>query len=663
MSQEMAEIPTTRRRTVLKAIGAGTTGVAFLSTNTTAQSSSIGEVVFEDEFEDGQLDWTDVDHPEFWSEQGGQVQYSPSTSAGSTGDNYLYADETFDGDEGLLEWPVVLEFRGYASDTSAGLGAFATGGGPKDGRGDVRLGIQDGKYNDQFHVWNSEGEQFTLSGARENNTWYTYRLVPDLENNEIQISRNNESWTVPEPNDDPIGNTSIALSGGTCWGCGGNGDRKYEYITVTEGKSQTGEEAPFKVISVNKGSMGRFAFHSENGINSLRIRPATSLEDRTIKGVIDSTLDRKEVTFNRTENGVYRASNIDVMNFTQFVSLTLQSLGGTRQVPMVYDRDPLEAPLLDWISWPSSATRVKVEDTDYYAIALDDRETYNDSPTKNAWLTFDTDRTLIEDAEKRQNIGLSATVSLGSEWFFHPKSLDEWAKNLIKIRDLANTADTILQIQEIAASLLDDFIVLAITKGANAPKETIIKEFVTEFAKEFAEDYVKNYLKKQLAEDIELIEAAEISLKEWANDQLTESAQQARIVSQRMSQHNITDPWIYSDAKEIWNMVTESVVQGSFAMALRTNLLPNADLRSQFKRVADTAAEDAVGVSIDMLINWNKDGELGYISKATQETAYVRREIREITKSYGEYSDNVHQEALSQYKGGEIFNPNKGNVI
>lgn len=277
MAQELAGIPTTRRRTVLKAIGAGTTGVAFLSTNTTAQSSSIGGVVFEDEFEDGQLDWTDVDHPEFWSEQDGQIQYSPSTSAGSTGDNYLYADETFDGDEGLLEWPVALEFRGYASDTSAGLGAFATDGGPKDGRGDVCLGIQDGKYNDQFHVWNSEGEQFTLSGARENNTWYTYRLVPDLENNEIQISRNDESWTVPEPNDDPIENTSIALSGGTCWGCGGTGDRRYEYIKVSDiplkpiSDTVTTDFTIDEVSEINSGAAGTYGF-ATNSLDELSDR-------------------------------------------------------------------------------------------------------------------------------------------------------------------------------------------------------------------------------------------------------------------------------------------------------------------------------------------------------------------------------------------------------
>jgi hypothetical protein len=68
--------------------------------------------------------------------------------------------------------------------------------------------------------------------------------VPDLENNEIRVERNNESWTVPEPNDDPIGNTSIALSGGTCWGCGGTGDRRYEYIKVNDiDQKQTNETA------------------------------------------------------------------------------------------------------------------------------------------------------------------------------------------------------------------------------------------------------------------------------------------------------------------------------------------------------------------------------------------------------------------------------------
>jgi hypothetical protein len=235
MTHETTEVINAKRRTVLKAIGVGAAGIVFIPSRTAAQSPSRGEIILEDNFEDGQLDWTDANHPEFWTETNGRVHYNPSTSAGDTGDNFLYANETFDGDQGLLEWPVAIEFKAYASDTSAGLGVLATSGGPTDSgreRGTPRLAIQDGKYNNQFSVANSEGKSFTLTGGRDNNTWYTYRLIPDLESNEIRVERNNESWTVPEPNDDPIGNTSIVLSGGTCWGCGGNGDRKYEYITV-----------------------------------------------------------------------------------------------------------------------------------------------------------------------------------------------------------------------------------------------------------------------------------------------------------------------------------------------------------------------------------------------------------------------------------------------
>lgn len=187
--------------------------------------------VFADEFDDGAFAWSDVDHPEFWTESDGRVRYSPSSSAGSVGDNYAYADETVDGDEGVLEWPVAIEFRAHASDTSASLGVHAAAGGPRDGV-DSRLGISDNAYKNRFHVTNSEGEQFDLRPARENDTWYTYRLVPEPQKDVVRIERNDESWTVPEPNDEPMGDISIVLDGGTCWGCGGNGDRTYEYVRV-----------------------------------------------------------------------------------------------------------------------------------------------------------------------------------------------------------------------------------------------------------------------------------------------------------------------------------------------------------------------------------------------------------------------------------------------
>lgn len=194
------------------------------------------DLVFADDFEDGQFDWTDAGHPEFWTETDGQVRYTPSTSAGDRGDNYAYADATYDGGRGLLRWPVAIEFEAYASDTSADVGVLATDGGPKDDgeSGNPRLAIHDSKHDDEFTVRNTRGETYTLSPSRENDTWYTYRLVPDLENNVVRISRNDRSWTVPELTTERIGNTSIALSGATCWGCGGTGDRRWESVTVWE---------------------------------------------------------------------------------------------------------------------------------------------------------------------------------------------------------------------------------------------------------------------------------------------------------------------------------------------------------------------------------------------------------------------------------------------
>jgi hypothetical protein len=96
-----------------------------------------------------------------------------------------------------------IEFRGFASDTSSGLGAYLGIGGARDGVSQ-RLGISDSKAEGNLLAWNSEGNKFELSPPRDNNTWYTYRLIPDLQNNIVRISRNGRSWTIPEPRDDPL---------------------------------------------------------------------------------------------------------------------------------------------------------------------------------------------------------------------------------------------------------------------------------------------------------------------------------------------------------------------------------------------------------------------------------------------------------------------------
>lgn len=222
------------RRTALKALGVGTISSFAFPTASTVTSAAVGDVVFEDNFEDGVFDWTDLDHPEFWSETGGQVHYNPSSSSGDIGDNWAYADETYNGDEGLLDWPVALEVKGYATDTSAGLGGFISFDGLKKDRSPIVMGVQDSAYTgggDHFLVWNTE-QSFKIGTARQNDRWYTYRLVPDLEEGVIHVFRNGEHYTIPEPRNEPIEGVSVVLGGGTCWGCGGTGTRRYEYISV-----------------------------------------------------------------------------------------------------------------------------------------------------------------------------------------------------------------------------------------------------------------------------------------------------------------------------------------------------------------------------------------------------------------------------------------------
>ncbi|NHN46565.1 carboxypeptidase regulatory-like domain-containing protein [Halostella sp. JP-L12] len=226
------------RRAVLGAVGVGLAASPVVSReglgSRRARRQSDDAVVFADDFEDGDFAWTDRGHPEFWEESDGRVHYTPTSSAGSTGDNYAYANETFDGESGLLEWPLAVEVEAYARDTSAGVGAMLVEGGAQDGLGNVVLGVQDSAHaggGDSFRVWNSEGT-VDVGTTRDNETWYTYRLVPDLEADRIDVYRNDEHFTVTEPRDDPIGNVSVVLSGGTCWGCGGPGRRQYESIRV-----------------------------------------------------------------------------------------------------------------------------------------------------------------------------------------------------------------------------------------------------------------------------------------------------------------------------------------------------------------------------------------------------------------------------------------------
>jgi hypothetical protein len=250
------------------------------------------EVIFEDQFDDQVLSWTTVENQDFWEETNAKLYCSPSTSAGDAGNNYLYADETVDGSKGRLEWPFAIEVKGFARDTSAVLGAWAASGGPKDGTGNTRLGVTDGAYTggdrgDTFSVFNSAGQRYDIGTSRQNNRWYTYRLVPDLDENVIRVSRNGQSWTVPEPGTAPIGDTSLVISGVTCWGCGGNGDRQYEYIRVeniagpTDGEpgGEDSIDAPTRIVEQEPND-------TQSRANPVGFEPGTQTE---IDGIMDPT--------------------------------------------------------------------------------------------------------------------------------------------------------------------------------------------------------------------------------------------------------------------------------------------------------------------------------------------------------------------------------------
>lgn len=198
------ESPTIDRRTTLQIAAAS--AIAPLSISRVSAGSStppVGDIVFEDDFEDGVLDWTDLDHPEFWTETNGRIQYTPSTSAGETGNNTLYADATFDGDQGLLEWPVAIELKAKAIDPSSHPGASIIRGGAKKDHGDSKenqvLSFGDSAYHDRMGVTNSQNESFTTPDGTggETGTWYTYRVVPDLDANVIHLYRDGDHYTFP----------------------------------------------------------------------------------------------------------------------------------------------------------------------------------------------------------------------------------------------------------------------------------------------------------------------------------------------------------------------------------------------------------------------------------------------------------------------------------
>lgn len=320
--------PVIDRRKALKSVGLASFGAVAIGGSAAASKLMDYTVeqqeqptLFSDDFADGELSWTDVDHPEFWSEQDSQLRYRPSSSAGSTGDNALYADETVDGDRGTLEWPLAIEFLGGATHTAAGLGALAVEGGPKDWGptvSNVRLGISDSPYNDDFHVWNSTGKSFTLSPPRENNTWHRYRLVPDIEANVLHVERDDTSWTVPEPRTEPLGNIAIVVSGGTCWGCGGAGHRRYQSISVSAvGGSDPRDGTP---TDQRDEGLGRTALSGR--VVDVRNRPVSGAAVRAFHVQDDTTLQPGELIAETVSGpdgrpGVYEFTNLAAQNAAQ----------------------------------------------------------------------------------------------------------------------------------------------------------------------------------------------------------------------------------------------------------------------------------------------------------------------------------------------------------
>lgn len=650
---------------------------------------------FYDDFEDGTLDWTAVEHSEFWSERDGQIHYSPSTSAGSTGDNWLYANETFDGDRGLLQWPLAIEFKAYASDTSAGIGASAAVGGPRDEFRPTSLAVADNAYDSKGpQVWNSSSEQSVFNNDRRDNTWYTYRLVPDPENDVVRLDRNGEEFSVSEPRDSTLDNVSIVLSGATCWGCGGNGDRRYEYVKIWKymtprpsistgneeaiDESSTGSESTeslppigdlsIRVIEINGHQKSRFGFKSDV-IKNISIRLLRSDNEPVTTDSIVATVDplgllSEKITLTHQGNGVFSADYEGNTPPTQFLALDIgyKEDGETTRVrfPLIRSSlDPLRAPIPDWIYNNSDALVVSVEGSDYRAIEFIRAGEYEadiEGLDEYAWLVVDAEGRLVNNGEIRGKAALAATVA--EEIHQERDEFIEYygdtrPQALEKILYYTELAHWIITLRDTAAELLGTVVAGSLTGGTSQFAGQTVTQATKQVAKQLAISVVEEQLKNNIDFDItkDPIGAIKKAFKLQAILEINQSINQSRQAAAVLRRHRTNEPWSYKEALSYWENSGESMTDGNLYMNILVNSLPDADAQAQLEDVAIAAAE-GTGFPAEQLQDLIESDELGYISESVEETARLRafRALRE--KKHGAYSSELHQAAADEYGPG-----------
>lgn len=412
-------------------------------------------------------------------------------------------------------------------------------------------------------------------------------------------------------------------------------------------------------LQVNEAKKQEHGYHiSSTEINSL----LSELNDEAGGPVAANSVDYSATsvddtgtfTFKRQDDGTFLSSDISLISLTEFISISVafdSETEVTRKVPIISESTPVTAPIPGWSAYGTLPLTVTVDGDEYLASKVNRRSTSDDSPSpwESAWVIFNTDGTLLDEPETRAKAALAATTSSKSRQKYDEEFLREWASYLRESRDLANISTDLLYIRDLAAQFIGVFLSKNISNLSKVTYKKASKQALSFLAKEIASDYVNNYLEKWLDIEPDSVVASREALREFSNDQLGKTAQQAENAATILEQRSRAETWSHDEAITFWELVSYSLARGALYRETRINLLPDADMKSQFAEVSKEVAKGATPTAVDLLISKIENNELDYFSEAVKETADTRARLNLVRKGFEEFSSNAQQAGIKEY--------------
>ena len=331
----------------------------------------------------------------------------------------------------------------------------------------------------------------------------------------------------------------------------------------------------------------------------------------------------------------------------------------TKEVETVFVGDDLQRPIDGWVPTGGSH-EVVVEGETYAALEMRDSDSL-----VNSWLVLNQDGTIVTDSEIYEKASLTAHVSdinarSGSARQEEFENISaEYDKLLLNIE----RSEQILFVRD----KLAEYIGVAVrvkSGGATEVKAEIIEQATDDIVEKFlTEAIVKavgaltndqgQVITQGLLEE-DPIGSMEAMIAEHSETEIKEASESAEKAATILEEHDESEPWTHEEASEYWEAEQSMVVDGSLYTNVRVNMLPDADALSQLEDVTVAAADGATGDSANIqqvhaMVSLVREGELGYVSDAMEETAELRAQRVQTEEEFTTEAVNVRETAVGEH--------------